>query len=134
VSLIVHTGPAGCDDADVLIISRKLNEKIVADGWPDGHRGVALHFCPSKRLQAARWKRCRFNLEHETEDEWLQYEQEYTAEMRESYRHNRVAWDTLLSWQRVVIVSREDNAEKSPRVVLARSILTKLGAQYMGEL
>ncbi len=134
MSLIVQTAPMGADDPDVLIISRKFNETVVNEGWPDGHRGVGLHFCPSRRIQSARWKRCGFHLTNETEDEWQLYAREYVAEMRESYRRTRKVWNEVLQWQRVVIVSRDDDFVRSPRTVLAREILEKMGAQYMGEL
>lgn len=117
------------DNPDALVISRKFNEKRWADG---GHRGIAVHFCPSKGLQAARYKRCRFLLENETPDEWELYERQYTEEMRRSYREHRLAWEMLLGWERVVLV-RDDDAPRSARVVLA-AILVKLGASYGGEL
>lgn len=134
--LIVHTAPLGHEDPDVLIISRKFNELRVADGQPGGHRDVGIHFCPSKRLQSARWRRCRFNLNHETPEEWEQYVSDYVAEMRKSYISTRKAWDTVLGWERVVIASSGDEggADRSPRAVLAQNILEKLGASYMGEL
>lgn len=132
--LIVHTAIAGIDDPDVLIISRKFNEKRATEGFPDGHRGVAIHFCPSKRLQAARWKRCRFNLEHEAPEEWELYEREYIAEMRLSYKSARWAWDQLLTWDRVVLVSNDEDAQRSARTVLGQVILGSLGAKYTGEL
>lgn len=134
MSLIVNTAPLGFDDPDILIISRKFNDKAALDGVPGGHREVGIHFCPSKRIQAARYRRCRFIIANETPDEWEQYAQDYISEMRESYRRTRKVWNEVLQWERVVIVSRDDDAVRSPRTLLAQVILPTLGAKYMGEL
>jgi len=134
VPLVVHTAPLGFDDSDILIISKSHNQKVVADGWPGGHRGIGLYFSPDGQLQKLRMQRCGFKLEHETDAQWRKYFDDYVLQMRQSYRKNRQAWDTLLSWGRVVIVSRELEPPRSPRTVLAQFILPKLGASYAGEL
>lgn len=134
MALQVFTGRMGIDDPDILIISRKFNDAAVKDGARHGHRDVGLYFAPSKALQNARWKRCRFKLEHEWPDEWERYVSDYKLEMRESYRKHRAVWETVLSWERVVIVSNDENPERSARTVLARDILSKCGAVYLGEL
>jgi uncharacterized protein YeaO (DUF488 family) len=124
----------GRDEPDLLIISRSQNEKRVLEGVTGGHRELGLYFSPSKGLQAARWKRCRFNLDHEHPEEWELYRESYVKEMRESYKRHRQAWLTLLSWQRVVIACSVKDHERSARFVLADEILRKLGANYLGEI
>ncbi len=131
--LVVLTALAGADDPDVLVLSRKHVKKSELDGYPGGHRGIAAHFTPSAGLQAARWKRCRFNLDHEHPEEWDEYVEGYKRELRASYKQHPMAWTTLLSWQRVVLVCSGPSPERAVRVVLA-GILEKLGASYAGEL
>jgi uncharacterized protein YeaO (DUF488 family) len=132
--LQVFSAVAGFDDPDALVLSRKHVKKSELDGYPGGHRGIAAYFTPSAALQNARWRRCRFNLEHEHPEEWEQYVEGYIREMRASYKQQPVAWTTLLSWERVVLVCSGPSPERSVRLVLARDVLTKLGATYGGEL
>ena len=132
--LTVLTALAGYDDTDALVLSRKHVKKSELEGYPGGHRGIAAYFTPSAALQKQRWKACRFNLDHEHPEEWEAYAEAYKREMRESYKRHPVAWTTLLSWERVVLLCSGANPERSVRVVLARDVLTKLGARYEGEL
>jgi hypothetical protein len=134
VPLIVHTAIAGFDDADALVISRKHNDKLAEEGYQGGHRGVGRYFSPSAKLQKTRMQQCRFKLEDETDAQWRKVSDLYTREMRESYRNHPLARTTLLSWQRVVILSRETEAPRALRTVLAQFILPTLGAEYVGEL
>jgi len=132
--LIVHTAIAGSDDPDALVISSRHVKKCTLDGFPMGHRGVAAAFTPSAGLQASRYRACRFNLENEFPEEWEAYVEAYKLEMRKSYRNHPMAWTTLLSWQRVVLLCSGTNPERAVRVVLARDVLAKLGATYAGEI
>lgn len=132
--LEVFTAIAGFDDIDALSISRKNNERLLADGCPGGHRGVGLYLCPSAQLQKARMRECGFKLEQEKDRQWMRFSELYTAEMRESYRKHAMAWTTLLTWERVVILSREEEAPRAVRTILAQWILPKLGARYVREL
>lgn len=62
------------------------------------------------------------------------YARRYTAEMRESYRRSRKAWEALLSRDRAVLCCYCVNPDECHRTVLARDILPKLGASYRGEV
>jgi hypothetical protein len=134
VSLVVHTARFGSDDPDILSLSRSHNKKVVKDGWPGGHRGIGVYFSPSAGLQNVRYQRCGFHLANEHPEEWQLYADAYVREMRDSYRKHREAWDTLLSWQRVVLVCNSETPERSVRRVLASDVLRALGATYLGEL
>ena len=65
---------------------------------------------------------------------WPKYAADYTAEMRASYKLNRSAWDALVSRSRVVLVCYCVIPERCHRTLLARNVLSKLGATYRGEL
>ena len=65
---------------------------------------------------------------------WTAYSVTYLVEMRASYRENRRAWDSLLDRDHVVLVCFCVNAERCHRTMLARDILPKLGAVYIGEI
>jgi len=67
-------------------------------------------------------------------DAWQVYVPAFMAEMRASYRANRAAWDAMLARQRVVLVCDCTDPDRCHRTLLARDILTKLGATYRGEL
>lgn len=64
---------------------------------------------------------------------WAQYEPAYLAEMRESYRVNRQAWNALLARERVVLVCYCVDSERCHRTLLGQRILTAFGAVYEGE-
>lgn len=63
---------------------------------------------------------------------WRRYVEEYTAEMRASYREQRAAWDRLLARDEVTLVCYCTDAAHCHRTLLAE-ILGKLGAQVQGE-
>lgn len=63
---------------------------------------------------------------------WAEYVDEYTFEMRESYRTRRGSWDELLARESVTLVCYCTDAEHCHRRLLAE-ILVKLGATYAGE-
>lgn len=64
---------------------------------------------------------------------WMQYAQRYRFLMRESYKHEREAWEALLDRERVVLVCFCTRAERCHRRLLA-TYLEKLGAADRGEL
>ena len=64
---------------------------------------------------------------------WPDYVDEYTAQMRRSYRERRAEWEALLGGQRVVLVCFCKDPAMCHRTILAR-ILTRLGARYYGEI
>jgi hypothetical protein len=64
---------------------------------------------------------------------WERYVPAYTAEMRESYRANRPAWDALLGRERAVLVCYCTDPARCHRALLA-GILGKLGADVRGEV
>lgn len=136
MALIVHTSRLTPDltSPDKLSISRSENKELVKLGQVGGHRGIGDYLAPSGALQARRYKRCRFQLENETEEERLSFVDDYVKELRESYRRNRLAWEVLLGWDRVIIGCNGERSDRSARVVLARDVLLKLGARYAGEL
>lgn len=135
MSLQVFTSILGhCDDPDTLIISRKQNQIREDEGFVGGHRTIGIYFSPSGELQKRRMRTCGFKLENETDQQWRAFADAYREEMRKSYVRHRQAWKLLLSWQRVVIVSRETEAPRSARTVLAQFILPTLGAEYRGEI
>lgn len=136
MSLIIHTAKLAPDltSPDKLSISRSENKELVKAGQAGGHRGVGDYFAPSAKLQALRYKRCRFQLVNETEEEWLSFVDDYVKELRESYKKNRLAWEAVLGWERVILACNGERLDRAPRFVLARMVLEKLGASYVGEL
>lgn len=64
---------------------------------------------------------------------WAIYVPAYTAEMRQSYRAHRVAWDGLLARSRVVLVCYCTDPARCHRTLLA-GFLGKLGADVRGEM
>ena len=114
----VHTARVTYSGPDRLDITR-------ASGGPEG-----LPFAPSWRIL-----RPMIALRRARGDElaaWPQYVDDYTAEMRESYRTRRPAWDALLARDEVTLVCYCTVAARCHRTVLA-GILSKLGATVRGE-
>lgn len=69
------------------------------------------------------------------EDEaWTTYTFAFLAEMRESYRARRDAWDRLLGRDSIVLLCYCVAPERCHRTLLAERILPKLGAVYEGEV
>ncbi len=62
------------------------------------------------------------------------YSPAYVAEMRQSYRANRAAWDALLASSRVVLVCYCTDATRCHRMLLAERCLRPMGAEVHGEL
>lgn len=64
---------------------------------------------------------------------WAIYVPAYLAEMRQSYRAHRPAWERLLGEVLVTLTCYCTDPARCHRVLLARDILPKLGATYAGE-
>lgn len=107
-------------------IAKKLEKKaiehetVVAIHRPDLAGAVGK----TGRAEADRVRRAAFD----------EYRPKYLAEMRQSYRRNRFAWDHLLSRPRVVCVCYCTRPELCHRAILRAEILPKLGAIDMGEI
>lgn len=63
---------------------------------------------------------------------WPRYVEDYTAEMRQSYRDHRAAWDALIARDEVTLVCYCADSARCHRTLLA-GILAKLGAKLCGE-
>jgi hypothetical protein len=134
--LIVYTAKITPDltSPDKLSVSRSENKELVKSGQVGGHRGIGDYLAPSAKLQARRYQRCRFQIENETEEDWLCFQDDYVKELRKSYREHRLAWEMLLGWERVIIGCNGERVDRAPRVVLASLVLLKLRVTYLGEL
>jgi uncharacterized protein YeaO (DUF488 family) len=133
LSLIVHTARMGFKGSDWLDITRKGAKERTE---PGGHRGMGAAFAPSAKLLNEFLRKRQSRPDGETDREWLDYVERYTSEMRQSYVSCRESWNRLLSCAHVCLLCYcpSDNASRCHRTILARDILTKLGAQYMGEI
>lgn len=131
MSLIVHTARMGFRGADWLDITRKGAKERPE---PGGHRGMGAAFAPSERLLNEFLRKRQSRPEGETDREWLDYVERYTVEMRKSYSVARASWNALLALDHVVLLCFCPEAARCHRSVLAREILPKVGATYMGEL
>ena len=71
-------------------------------------------------------------------DVWAAYVKAFAAEMRASYDRERLVWERLLARDHVTLLcycSEKDGApERCHRTLLARDILPKYGATFMGEM
>lgn len=106
-TLEVWTAPSGRGDPDELDVTRRTG-------------GPGDPFAPSDTLRHAPAAPPVF-------------EAAYLAEMRQSWKLDRRAWDALLARRRVVLVCGCDDGARCHRRVLAEKILVKLGARYAGE-
>lgn len=66
------------------------------------------------------------------DDIWQLYSAAYLAEMRESYRTQRAAWDALLARSKITLCCYCTDPARCHRTLLA-GILAKLGATVAGE-
>jgi hypothetical protein len=128
--LQVHTARLGIRDPDYLDVSLQGNMRRCESGG-EPHRGVGIFFAPSPDLLYPYLSKRRHG--RLTDADWRRYVADYTAEMRESYRTRRLAWDAVLSWPRVVLLCFCTDATHCHRRLLA-SILEKLGAVDCGEI
>ena len=133
-SLLVYTARIGAAGLD---ITRKSG------------RGDALAFAPSwtilrpaldARARAAEASKLWWSCLAETDEgpailaaAWEAYVPAYLAEMRASYRAHRPAWQALFARGKVTLLCYCTDPERCHRTLLARDILPKLGAVYMGE-
>jgi len=131
MTLAVHTARMGYRGDDWLDVSLQGNERRHDKGEIGGHRGVGLVFAPSPLILYPYLSKRRFG--KLTDRDWPEYREKYTADMRESYRKFRRAWDTVLSWDRVVFLCFCPNANECHRTVLAE-IFVRCGATYAGEI
>jgi uncharacterized protein YeaO (DUF488 family) len=129
--LIVHTARMGFKGADWLDITRKGAKERPE---PGGHRGMGAAFAPSDQLLREFLRKRQSRPDGETDREWLEYCGRYTDEMRKSYVAARESWNRLLALDHVVCLCYCVEQSRCHRVVLARDLLTKMGAKYMGEL
>lgn len=120
MTLLVYTAQIRVRCADGLDITRMTA----------GRDGIA--FAPSwdilRPALAARRARVR------DPERWARYVEAYTAEMRESYRLQRDAWDALLARERVVLLCYCHGVPQCHRYVLGHDILPRLGAVFEGEI
>lgn len=132
MTLTVYTARMGYRaDSDWLDITRGGNAKREEEG---GHRGIGLAFAPSSRLLGTFLQLREAGGGELTDRQWLTYLDAYTGEMRASFKTFRPAWDTLLSWERVVLLCMCTDAARCHRTILGQQILPKLGAIYSGEI
>jgi hypothetical protein len=130
VPLIVHTARAtAMPIADALHVSIPANEAI---GDSFGHRGIGWAFCPTRQLRDQ--YRSRVAAGKDDDRFWLKCVEFYVLRMRYSYRNHRPAWETLLGWQRVVLIGEEPDPARCFSSVLAREVISRLGAVYAGEI
>ncbi len=123
----IYTARMGYRGDDWLDVTRQGN---IRRGMPGGHRGIGMSFAPSAPLLFGYLAARRDGAD--TEDTWRTYVDAYTAEMRTSYREQRVAWETLLGWPSATLLCFCTDATRCHRTVLA-GILGKLGAEVKGE-
>jgi len=134
VTLVVYTARMGYKaDQDWLDITLQGNERRIEQRpqEPMGHRTIGYVFAPSPDILYPYLSARKFN--RETDELWAKYVEDYTAEMRRSYRHYRPDWDLLLSWPRAVLLCMCTNPQRCHRTVLG-GILAKLGASFEGEI
>lgn len=115
MTLCVHTARITYSDPDWLDVTRKSGDLAFAPSWR-----ILRPMLDAKRIGSS-WVML-----------WPQYVEDYTREMRVSYRENRAAWDALLARDEVTLVCYCVDAAHCHRTVLA-GILGRLGADVRGE-
>lgn len=134
VPLTAHTARMGYTGSDWLDVTQGGNiRRDRVDGEKGGHRRLGLAFAPSRSLLQPFMQKRQSNNGVVTDEDWADYVERYTIEMRISYRHQRPTWGTLLSWEHVVLLCFCPDPNRCHRRVLA-GILVKLGAVDGGEL
>jgi uncharacterized protein YeaO (DUF488 family) len=121
MTLHVHTARIGHRDPDVLDITRKSA----------GDLGRA--FAPSWTILKPAIEAMRRG-DEAAQRAWRTYAPSYHGEMDFSREVHPGSWRALLARPRVVLVCYCANHERCHRTLLARDILPKLGAIYVGEL
>jgi hypothetical protein len=130
VSLVVHAARMGYRGVDYLDVSLQGNMRRADAGEVGGHRGIGLAFCPSPGLLYPYISKRKFGRLQPSD--WPVYREAYLAEMRQSYRTARVAWDALLALPEVTLLCFCTDPAECHRTVLG-GILAKLGAEVRGE-
>lgn len=133
MTLTVHTARVSYDGADRLDITRKSagpDGIVFAPSWAILGPALKAREVADWLLKASLWEReAAERIEREA---WEAYVPAYIAEMRESYRTHRAAWDALLARESVTLVCYCTDPERCHRTLLA-GILAKLGATVAGE-
>jgi hypothetical protein len=138
VTLIVHTARASAMPiADALHVSWPGNE---ASGEKGGHRGIGFIFCPTQQLRSTYQRKVERG--EDSDRFWINCCRFYVDTLRTRLKMHlpdgrsviRPEWQTLLSWEHVVLIGEEQEARRCFSVVLAEDVLRKMGATYMGEL
>lgn len=120
MTLTVYTARVTYAGADRLDITRK-------SAGPDG-----IAFAPSWKILGPMLRSRKRENGPAGALLWDGYVEDYTAEMRISYREQRPAWDSLLARESATLLCYCNDARHCHRTVLA-GILGKLGATVHGE-
>lgn len=120
MTLRVYTAQMRVRDPDALDITRASSGQL---GRP---------FAPSWEILLPEMRARRSG--NRDPERWARYVAAYTAEMRESYRLQREAWDALLARERVVLLCYCHGVPQCHRYVLGHDILPRLGAVFEGEI
>ncbi|MFI5297254.1 MAG: DUF488 family protein [Polyangiales bacterium] len=147
--LQVYTARIACDDPDRFDITRKSGGEAgepFAPSWKTlgpvlrlRQEQQKLEVDASDALRAKHAEEAKALTQRaraaarEVERAWVRYIDDYTAEMRLSYRARRAAWNALLARERVVLVCYCTEPERCHRTLLGKNILPKLGAVFLGE-
>lgn len=132
MTLVVHTARISSRDPDRLDVTRMSGGEIgepFAPSWAILRPAIAAR----RAERDAATETARILAVQRAADAWVDYVPAYTAEMRQSYRMHRPAWDSLLARSRVVLCCYCIDPQRCHRTLLA-GILGKLGADVRGEL
>lgn len=134
MSVHVHTARIGTpglvDSLDVTRASARGDGLAFAPSWAilrpvlDARKVAEVQRREGADAAAAAWEQAA----------WERYVPAFVAEMRASYRDLRPAWERLLDRRTVTLLCYCDAAAHCHRTLLARAILPKLGAVYVGEV
>ncbi len=133
MTLNVYTSRISSKDPDRFDVTRKSGGpagEVFAPSWSILRPALAARKEAKSMLDAGD----QFEAFKVEEDAWADYVPAFLDEMRASYKLNRSAWDALVSRSRVVLVCYCVIPERCHRTLLARNVLSKLGATYRGEL
>lgn len=145
VTLQVWTARVSYGGADRLDVTRKSADewgKSFAPSWAllrpalDARRvaeGLMAQGHAALESGGDEWGPTR-EAERVLEQAWSAYVPAYVDEMRRSYVTRRSDWERLLSMSRATLVCYCVDHEQCHRTLLARDILPRLGATYMGEV
>ena len=117
-SLLVYTARIGAAGLDITRKSASGTGLLFAPSWSILTPAIEARHSGDPAREAAAWEA---------------YIPAYLAEMRASYRAHRPAWQALFARGKVTLLCYCTDPERCHRTLLARDILPKLGAVYMGE-